>query len=123
MKSESPSEAPQNAVQQPSEMEYTTPHSAPLASENSREMATSSCFSTCFSRRVLQWAMRDSNKPAESREIRKSVAARSKNVATLDDLSPFDPELLAVVQAWPELLEATKVGILAMVRAADGDTK
>jgi len=33
---------------------------------------------------------------------------------------PQDPDLQAVVDAWPDLPEALKTGILAMVRAAGG---
>jgi hypothetical protein len=33
---------------------------------------------------------------------------------------PFDAELAEVVQAWPNLPEAIRAGILAMVRAARG---
>ncbi len=34
------------------------------------------------------------------------------------ELLAADPELLAVVQAWPELPDAVRAGIVAMVRAA-----
>ena len=33
---------------------------------------------------------------------------------------PFDPDLAAIVEAWPSLPEALRAGILAMVRAANG---
>ena len=36
----------------------------------------------------------------------------------LHDTCNTDPDLAAVVAAWPELPEAIRVGILAMVRAA-----
>ena len=32
--------------------------------------------------------------------------------------APIDPDLAAVVDAWPRLPEAIKAGILAMIRAA-----
>lgn len=32
--------------------------------------------------------------------------------------APIDPELAAVVEAWPALPDAIKAGILAMIRAA-----
>jgi len=32
-----------------------------------------------------------------------------------------DPDLAAVVEAWPSLPEAIKAGILAMIRAAGGE--
>lgn len=34
--------------------------------------------------------------------------------------APLDPELAAVVDAWPALPAAIKAGILAMIRAAGG---
>jgi len=33
----------------------------------------------------------------------------------------FPPDLVAIVAAWPELPEAIKAGILAMVKAAAGN--
>ncbi len=35
-------------------------------------------------------------------------------------LAQDEPDLGAVIRAWPELPEAVKVGIVAMVRAAGG---
>jgi len=32
--------------------------------------------------------------------------------------APIDPELVAVVDAWPKLPQAIRAGILAMIRAA-----
>ena len=37
-----------------------------------------------------------------------------------NDTCQTDPDLAAVVAAWPELPEAIKAGILAMVKAASG---
>jgi len=37
----------------------------------------------------------------------------------LPDSVPIDPDLAAVVEAWPKLPEAIKAGILAMIRAAE----
>ena len=34
-----------------------------------------------------------------------------------------DPDLAAVVKVWPKLPEAVRVGIVAMVKAAGGNTK
>ena len=49
-----------------------------------------------------------------------SLAAQGKRAARnsppLD--APTDPDLAAVVEAWPELPEALKAGIMAMVKAA-----
>ncbi|HJN09783.1 MAG TPA: hypothetical protein QF564_13910 [Pirellulaceae bacterium] len=33
--------------------------------------------------------------------------------------APIDPDLQAIIDRWPDLSEAVKVGILAMVKAAD----
>ena len=33
--------------------------------------------------------------------------------------TPIDPDLAAIIDRWPELPEAVKAGILAMVRSAD----
>jgi len=33
--------------------------------------------------------------------------------------TPIDPDLAAVVDAWPKLPEAIRAGILAMIRAAE----
>jgi hypothetical protein len=38
------------------------------------------------------------------------------------DTRQSDPDLAAVAEAWPELPEAIKAGILAMVKAALGGT-
>jgi len=40
----------------------------------------------------------------------------ARNQPCLDDAQ--DPDLAAVVEAWPELPEAMKAGIVAMVKAA-----
>ena len=37
-----------------------------------------------------------------------------------NDTCRTDPDLAAVVEAWPDLPEALKAGILAMVKAASG---
>lgn len=62
--------------------------------------------------------MRDSNNPSESRGKRESATARSKNVAILEDSLAIDPDLAAVIDAWPDLPDAVRAGIVAMVRAA-----
>lgn len=36
---------------------------------------------------------------------------------------PTDPELAAVVRAWPTIPQAVRAGIVAMVRAAGGETR
>ncbi len=54
------------------------------------------------------------------RKLPPSLAAQGKRAARnsppLD--APTDLDLAAVVEAWPELPEALKVGIMAMVKAA-----
>ncbi len=50
---------------------------------------------------------------AESGAQSGAVGAREAVLAV-----PVDPNLAAVVDAWPTLPEAIKVGILAMIRAA-----
>jgi hypothetical protein len=40
----------------------------------------------------------------------------------LPDLLQNDPDLGAVIRAWPELPEALRKGIVAMVKAASGNT-
>ncbi len=37
--------------------------------------------------------------------------------ASLPDLLQYDPELAAIVAAWPELTDSLKAGIVAMVKA------
>ena len=51
--------------------------------------------------------------PNESGSIRPPTATRNAT-----RLLPDDPGLAAVVDAWPDLPEAIKAGILAMVKAA-----
>ena len=53
--------------------------------------------------------------PNESGSIRPLTATQNAT-----RLPPDDPGLAAVVEAWPELPEALKAGILAMVKAASG---
>ena len=38
-----------------------------------------------------------------------------------DENRSIDPDLAAVIEAWPTLPEAVKAGILAMVNAAGGE--
>ena len=44
----------------------------------------------------------------------------AKKLAHAPDSSPTDPELAAVVTAWPDLPPAIRAGIMAMVAAAGG---
>jgi hypothetical protein len=45
-------------------------------------------------------------------------AARSAGAARSADFPPVDPDLRAVVAAWPTLPEPIKAGLVAMVRAS-----
>jgi hypothetical protein len=60
------------------------------------------------------------NPSTQLRNLPTSLAAQGKraarNQAPLD--APKDPDLAAVVEAWPDLPEALKAGIVAMVKAA-----
>ncbi len=60
------------------------------------------------------------NPSSQLRKLPPSLAAQGKRAARnqprLD--APKDPDLAAVVEAWPELPEAQKAGIVAMVKAA-----
>lgn len=42
----------------------------------------------------------------------------AESEAVLPDLAPTDPQLAAIVTAWPTLPAAIKAGIVAMVRAS-----
>jgi hypothetical protein len=48
-------------------------------------------------------------------EIRNQSGAESGALGARE--APLDPDLLAVVDAWPALPESVKAGILAMIRA------
>jgi hypothetical protein len=47
-------------------------------------------------------------------------AGAAKSGAVFADSSPIDPDLAKIIDAWPNLPEAIRAGILAMVRAAGG---
>ena len=44
----------------------------------------------------------------------------AQGAAVEHDNAPIDPDLQAIVASWPDLSDAVKAGILAMVRAAGG---
>jgi hypothetical protein len=50
-----------------------------------------------------------------------AVQGGAKSGALSGDSALNDPDLLAVVNAWPTLPETTRRGILALVRTAIGD--
>jgi hypothetical protein len=63
----------------------------------------------------------ESSKASSHTELQhsaKACAAQGAAVSTEDGL--IDPDLQAVIEAWLELPEAIKAGILAMVKSAGG---
>ena len=52
---------------------------------------------------------------------KKDSAGVADLYANQPDSTVIDPDLATVVRAWPGLPEATRAGIVAMVRAATGD--
>ena len=60
-------------------------------------------------------------KPCGDATYENAESARTKNnTKRLEKTAQNDPELAAVIAAWPELPEAIRAGIVAMVRAAKG---
>jgi hypothetical protein len=64
------------------------------------------------------------DRPKTSRKVfaENDLGDNTENVAhhLPTDACRTDPDLAAVVSAWPDLSEAIKAGILAMVKAASG---
>ncbi len=60
------------------------------------------------------------NPSSPLRKLPPSLAAQGKRAARNHPTlaAPKDPALAAVVEAWPDLPEALKAGIVAMVKAA-----
>jgi hypothetical protein len=82
---------------------------------------------------VSHYTRRDSNQlsqPVESKDLRQQHVSKSRSAAKCaadstisSNLSaPIDPDLLAIIERWPELPDAVKASILAMVRTS-GDAK
>ena len=46
-------------------------------------------------------------------------AGGAESAADPDEMSPIDPDLAYVIEAWPSLSQTFKAGILGMVRAGD----
>jgi hypothetical protein len=63
--------------------------------------------------------MNGGRNPSSHNGLRISTPAVGHHLAT--DTCQNDPDLAAVVDAWPKLPEALKAGIVAMVRAASRD--
>ena len=55
-------------------------------------------------------------KPLRKQAIAETGGAESGALG--GEFDPVDPDLAAVIEAWPKLPEAVRAGILAMVRAA-----
>ncbi len=47
-----------------------------------------------------------------------SSTGGAESGALRDEISSFDPDMAAVIKAWPALPDAIRAAILAMVRAA-----
>ena len=55
-----------------------------------------------------------------SNELRDAEDPRGAESGAVDtETAPIDPDLAAVIDAWPGLPEAAKAGIVAIVRAYD----
>ena len=52
-----------------------------------------------------------------------SESSGAESGAVLPETAPVDPDLAKVIDAWPDLPEAVKAGISAMVSAAQGSAK
>jgi hypothetical protein len=64
--------------------------------------------------------------PCNDNDLQQSIAQKAENQANSRDVNPHphdphDPRLQAVIEAWPDLLEAVRAGISAMVTAASRD--
>ena len=83
-------------------------------------------------RRLSKRRARDSNPQLLAEHLNSNQAEECKNAEEYADsqlraapgaavsaqTTPLDPDLQLVIEAWETLPEATKIGILAMVRAA-----
>ena len=61
--------------------------------------------------------------PANAEEYADSQSRAAPGAAVEPAKGQIDPNLQLVLEAWDSLPEPTKIGILAMVRAADGATE
>ena len=55
--------------------------------------------------------------PAESKTYERPLTARSSTDSTSNENTAQDADLRQVIEAWPELSEAFRTAILAIVRA------
>jgi hypothetical protein len=71
--------------------------------------------------RGKEYPWRDANEPAISGEIlQKAEGGGAKSGAPTPIKPTIDPDLAALIDAWPTLPEAIRAGIVALVRAAGG---
>jgi hypothetical protein len=63
-----------------------------------------------------------SKKPTGNGAVSESGGSKSGNIGpeSAPKPTPADPDLAAVLSAWPSLPSAIKAGVLALVRAAGG---
>ncbi|HUS46374.1 MAG TPA: hypothetical protein VM219_10195 [Phycisphaerae bacterium] len=60
--------------------------------------------------------------PSKNRDLRDSQNASGAECGAEKAIcEPIDPDLQRVIDAWPNLPEAVKAGIVAMVRASGSD--
>jgi hypothetical protein len=72
---------------------------------------------------VLEYPRQESNNSQKLREKRESTSTQAQKAAHFSAEQPAgDPDLAALVDAWPSLPEAIRAGILAMVQAAGAST-
>jgi len=64
--------------------------------------------------------------PSNDKDLQQSIAQKAGNEAgfraeNAPAETPPDPDLRAVIEAWPNLPEVVKAGIMAMVRTSGSD--
>jgi len=62
----------------------------------------------------------ESHKPLGDSDLRDATEAIAAHTAAPRSDAPNDPDLAALIAAWPDLPEPVRAGINAMVRAATG---
>ncbi|RMH67861.1 MAG: hypothetical protein D6685_03020, partial [Bacteroidetes bacterium] len=62
----------------------------------------------------------DSHNPRGGQELRDDAEAIAAQTAAPGSDAPHEPDLAALIVAWPDLPEPVRAGINAMVRAATG---
>ena len=60
--------------------------------------------------------------PGNHKDLRNATQERgAESGAVLPDFGPLDADLRRVIEAWPDLPQSAKAGIVAMVKAASRD--